>query len=198
MPVWCCSIGCTGTGAWFTKAGSNMPAPQNVLRCEYNWNGDFVWYNLSGVDGVNANVSMQYSSCDEETHCNVDFARCPFTTIPAGKGWTCGSTKVDANCKSCSSFGSFSPCQLAGCGYSDPATMCTCRKWWRDNHCALEWCNWIRQGDCNMYCWAYDELTLDPDAADCAGQTHPNPQNPLRRCNKTKEGNLVVSIKEVF
>jgi len=200
FPVWCCSK-CTGTGAWFTKVGSVMPGPQDVLRVEYNWNGDGhqIWYNLSGVDGVNANVSLRYTGCDQETHCNIDVAKCPYALTPAGKGVTCGAAKVESNCESCSGLDGFSACDLAGCGTSKDSTVCACRRWWRDNPCALKWSDYIRSGDCDIYAWAYDELVLEPGGADCSGgNVKPNPVNPLRVCGKTKTGNLVVSVKKLF
>ena len=196
--MWCCSRGCIGAGAWFTKTKTSMAAPQNVLRVEYNWNGDAIWYNLSGVDGVNSNVSVVYTSCQQETHCNVDLSKCPFKETPAGAGATCSAAKVYDNCKDCAGLDGLSACQLAGCGYSDPGTMCKCRRWWRDDPCALKWCDWLRQGDCDMYCWAYDELTLDPTVTDCTGHLTPNPEKPLRTCRKTADGNLVVTVTKVM
>ena len=201
MPVWCCSTGpipCPGTGAWFTKVESVMPGPQNVLRVEYNWNDPQIWYNLSGVDGVNANVSLRYTDCDQETHCNIDIDNCPYASTPAGKGLTCGAAKVEGNCKSCSGLDGFSACDLAGCGTSDSSKMCACRRWWRDDPCALKWSEYIRNGDCDIYAWAYDELVLDPGVSDCTKHLKPNPVQPLRVCRKTKTGSLVVHITKVF
>lgn len=180
-----------------------MHAPDRVIRAEWNWNGggDNIWFNLSGVDGVNANMTMSYTSCPSiSTACNVQAKACPVQLSQIGSGSTCASAKSLAHCHDCGSIpgSSHTACELAGCGYSDASEVCECRRWWNENPCALNWCNYLRNNDCDMYCWAYDELVLkDSTATDCLN-TQPNPKDPLRTCKKTADGDLIISITSVF
>ena len=124
---------CVGTGAWVTEKGVTMQYPDKVMRTEYNWNTNADWqnisYNLSGVDGINAGMIMEYTGpkCNNAvTQCVIDINTrspespngCPWQDLDNGS-YSCGSTKYH-----CSGEG----CNLAGCGYSDPVTMLECRK----------------------------------------------------------------------
>jgi len=201
LPAW----GNTGSGAWVTKPGATMAAPGPVLRAEYNYydkETKGVWYNLSGVEGVNSNMTMHYSGCPSEpsTSCNVKASDCPYAAVQIdGGGTSCASLKNPRDCGTCTGAAGHSACDLAGCGYSDDKTTCICRQWWRDNQCAQAWCQYLHN-DCNIYCWAYDELIIAPGdwGETCKNHATNNPRNPLRRCANTTDGNLIVAITAVF
>lgn len=193
---------CPGTGAWVTEQGIIMEAPNKVMRAEYNWNTNSNWknisYNLSGVDGINAAMTMEYTGPECKgvalTQCNIDINTrsndnlygCPWEDHDSGS-FSCGSVKY--HCEG-------EDCDMAGCGYSDPDNILKCRRWWATNPQALEWKNYLQKnpsGACDMYAWAYDELIFDPST----GKTTDNPINPLRSCTLTQQGNLNISILKV-
>jgi len=49
-----------GVKAWVTQAGVDMPASEQALLYEFNLTGDQLWWDLSAVDGLNANAVMSY------------------------------------------------------------------------------------------------------------------------------------------
>lgn len=228
---WCAGNSCPGAGAWFTKGTSfPMTAPQNVLRAEFNFNNRYdptkkqqtpqIYYNLSGVDGVNANASMEYISNDASvpctnalTSCLIDITDpssaasssalpCPVSLITTSSGAKACPSPIYLNrCKSprCAVT---SGCTEAGCGSSLEADMCGCRHWWQTNQCAEDWKNFIQKNDktCNIYAWAYDEFLLkNPSNASCdKDNLYDNPIVPLRQCNMTPQGVLRVTIYNVI
>ncbi|PKN87967.1 MAG: hypothetical protein CVU51_04815 [Deltaproteobacteria bacterium HGW-Deltaproteobacteria-1] len=54
----------SGTTTWVTKKGVTMPAPQKVMLYEFTAPllGD-INYDISAVDGLNANATMTYTGC---------------------------------------------------------------------------------------------------------------------------------------
>ena len=89
---------CGGSGLYFTIAPENphkydytLLGPDAISRIEYNINGDgSLYFNLSGVDGLNARYSMEVINdlCEGEgeggmitSKCNIDIDQCSLNTI---------------------------------------------------------------------------------------------------------------------
>ena len=56
----------SGTTTWVTKTGIDMPAPEKVMLYEFNISAPLdgnINYNISAVDGLNANATMSYTGC---------------------------------------------------------------------------------------------------------------------------------------
>lgn len=204
MPAWCSGSICPGTGGWVTRKGIDMPAPEHVMRFEMNFNSSSLWYNLSGVDGINANMIMQYTGCPE-TKCLVDLHDespehpngCPWPSKAFGAN-VCSAPKFPPGCdpKKMITYGegetkeTKSECDWAGCGYADEKTKCLCHYFWKTNPNAIRWNNYLRHnpsGECDMYSWAYGEKELKPDTSvDCCRDVknccdHPR-SDPRTRC----------------
>jgi len=102
---------CSGNGGWIgydcyldgsfykCKSGSDNGFPYWPNRFEPNFNPlkEVIFYNLSGVDGVNVNMKMtSLGTCDEKdksTVCNVNLAQCPY---PDHENQTC-----ESQCQAC-------------------------------------------------------------------------------------------------
>lgn len=101
QPEWCFDEGgkrtCSGNGGWIgidceerigeglkCKSGQENGFPWWPNRFEPNFNNlnDVVFYNLSGVDGLNVNMKMfstgTCSEFDKKTECNLDLKSCPY------------------------------------------------------------------------------------------------------------------------
>jgi hypothetical protein len=55
---------CPGTGAWITGEKDNMSSVDGVTKVEYNNNGHALWFDVSAVDGLNTNISTDYTGKD--------------------------------------------------------------------------------------------------------------------------------------
>ena len=56
----------SGTTTWITKTGITMPAPEKVMLYEFNISAPLdgnITYDISAVDGLNANATMTYTGC---------------------------------------------------------------------------------------------------------------------------------------
>jgi len=56
----------SGTTTWVTKEGITMPAPEKVMLYEFNISVPLdgnITYDISAVDGLNANATMTYTGC---------------------------------------------------------------------------------------------------------------------------------------
>jgi hypothetical protein len=56
----------SGTTTWVTKTGIDMPAPEKVMLYEFNISAPLdgnITYDISAVDGLNANATMNYTGC---------------------------------------------------------------------------------------------------------------------------------------
>ena len=56
----------SGTTTWVTKTGITMPAPEKVMLYEFNISAPLdgnITYDISAVDGLNANATMNYTGC---------------------------------------------------------------------------------------------------------------------------------------
>jgi len=56
----------SGTTTWVTKTGVTMPAPEKVMLYEFNISAPLdgnITYDISAVDGLNANATMTYTGC---------------------------------------------------------------------------------------------------------------------------------------
>lgn len=65
-----------GTKGWVTKKGVSMPASERALLFEYNVQAKEVYWDLSAVDGLNANGTMNYEGpgCAGSVNCKCDSA----------------------------------------------------------------------------------------------------------------------------
>ena len=65
-----------GTKGWVTKKGVSMPASERALLFEYNVQSKEVYWDLSAVDGLNANATMNYEGpgCAGSVNCKCDSA----------------------------------------------------------------------------------------------------------------------------
>ncbi len=65
-----------GTKGWVTKKGVSMPASERALLFEYNIQSKEVYWDLSAVDGLNANGTMNYEGpgCAGALNCKCDDA----------------------------------------------------------------------------------------------------------------------------
>lgn len=64
-----------GVVAWATKKGVQMPAPEPVTVYEYNLDSaqKIIWFDLSGVNGINTNATMVYEGpgCGNDINCGT-------------------------------------------------------------------------------------------------------------------------------
>ena len=69
------SAATAGVVAWVTKTGISMPAPEPVTVFEYNLASanKEIWFDLSAVNGVNANATMTYegTGCGSDVKCKT-------------------------------------------------------------------------------------------------------------------------------
>ena len=65
-----------GTKAWVTQKGVSMPASERSLLFEYNVQATEVYWDLSAVDGLNANGTMTYEGpgCADAVNCGCSSA----------------------------------------------------------------------------------------------------------------------------
>lgn len=99
-PQWCFDENgkrvCSGNGGWIgidceesdlgllCKSGQTNGYPWWPNRFEPNFNNlnDVIFYNLSGVDGLNVNMKMfstgKCAEFDKKTECNLDLKKCPY------------------------------------------------------------------------------------------------------------------------
>ena len=65
-----------GTKGWVTRKGVAMPASERALLFEYNVQATEVYWDLSAVDGLNANGTMSYEGpgCAGSVNCKCDSA----------------------------------------------------------------------------------------------------------------------------
>jgi len=79
-----------GVKAWVTPVGTQMPASEWTLLYEYNLTPTGVWWDLSAVDGLNANATMAYAGpgCSNKLDCGCDvpMPRMCMTNIAAYDG----------------------------------------------------------------------------------------------------------------
>ena len=101
LPEWCFDEAgrriCSGNGGWIgidcegdsekgyhCKSGTDNGYPYWPNRFEPNFNhlNEVIFYNLSGVDGLNVNMRMfSTGTCadfDKQTTCNLDLHQCPY------------------------------------------------------------------------------------------------------------------------
>lgn len=160
---WCTNGFCPGTGGWVVPEGKTMLAPESVMRFEFNWNGDGINYNLSGVDGINANMEMSYTGCSELTSCNIPLGDCPFKRAVGGVN-TCSAPKFKPFCGDAQETvnGIFkTDCEWLGCGFSSEPLKCRCHFYRKNNENGKKWDDYIlknKNGKCNIYSWAYGEF----------------------------------------
>lgn len=85
---------CGGAGIYFTEAPENpdkydniVVGPDAISRIEYNINGGAIYFNLSGVDGINARYSIDIQNrlcCNGDglySQCNIDLDSCYDKTV---------------------------------------------------------------------------------------------------------------------
>lgn len=79
-----------GVKAWVTQKGADMPASERTLLYEYNLTPNVLYWDLSAVDGLNANATMSYEGpgCGSEANCscNRPMPRVCQTNIDAFEG----------------------------------------------------------------------------------------------------------------
>jgi len=164
---WCTNGLCTGAGGWVVPEGREMLAPESVMRFEFNWNGDAINYNLSGVDGINANMRMTYTGCSDFTVCNIPLTDCPFKRTVNGVN-TCSAPKFKPFCTDNPETvnGVFkTDCEWMGCGFSSEPIKCRCHFYRKNNENGVKWDDYIlnnNSGTCNIYSWAYGEFRPKP------------------------------------
>ena len=166
---------CSGSGGWIgvdcipnengvgykCKSGQENGGPYWPGRFEPNFNplNDVIFYNLSGVDGLNVNMKMfSTGTCgdfDKLTTCNLDLSKCPYPDIQNG---TCPS-----QCQACNRIrsGQF-PSIWNKNDFIDPSTG-----------------NMV---DCNLIC-AAGPICQDRFHVECAQRVEGSNQN----CCKTGE-----------
>jgi hypothetical protein len=175
MPVWCDGANCPGTGGWVTTKGVDMPAPERVMRFELNFNADSVWYNLSAVDGLNANMILKYTGCpDKETAVTISLDNCPWSSTVQGQR-TCPAPKFPPGCDPEKMITiadvTKSECDWAGCGYDSEPIKCRCHYFWKTNENAIKWTDYILNnpdgGRADLYTWAYGEKTMNTNSQCC-------------------------------
>lgn len=230
----CGTDGCTGSGMWFTRTDTNLPTDaSNIYRVPPATRMEFscdiksknVYFNLSGVDGLNANLYVDYtgtkpcnkrlSYCDKGETLMKD---CPFPEndpiVP--KDWnfnTCLSpakysdlpTSQSSNPEVKAIYNDLSSAICgeaicAGCGTSDKTAMCECRKWWQKDDYALKWKSYVQSGNnCNIYSWAYDELIItDPNCTCPNCPSVPNKIFPLLNCPMDESGSIRIKVTKVL
>jgi hypothetical protein len=197
-PYWCFDQGgkriCAGVGAYFTRAGQDMPVTDGVMRLEYNVNNNQLWYNLSAVDGINANLTMTYTGegCQDRTRaCLTDLLACPHNAVFAGGVRSCPALKKwpTSVAEACAQQGGdlhgHSVTEMAGCGWTDAANKEMCHRWYGQNACALGWLRYLQEGkgtECAAYGWAYDEKKWRPGDSFDKGNPPDNNVKPLVVC----------------
>lgn len=185
-PVWCSPVPpqkngvatfCKGTGGWIVPMGIEKPDPGGLSRFEINFNdvsptGNKVYYNLSGVDGVNSMMEINHSSCPSlVSSCSINLDTCPEDfkgTVGIGLQTpgpikTCLSTKSALSIAESKGLVDVNPMvtisgvekrrdEWAGCDTSMENTKCRCHMFWDDNsnvqdktlkYNAKAWTDWI-------------------------------------------------------
>jgi len=94
----------SGTTTWVTKTGITMPAPEKVMLYEFNISAPIdgnITYDISAVDGLNANATMTYTGCSptQEKACRTNISAyngtndgCPYIMQFSGQN-TCPNPK---------------------------------------------------------------------------------------------------------
>ncbi|MDD4356722.1 MAG: Ig domain-containing protein [Smithellaceae bacterium] len=94
----------SGTTTWITKTGITMPAPEKVMLYEFNISAPidgYITYDISAVDGLNANATMTYTGCSplKQKECRTNISAydgtndgCPYIMQFSGQN-TCPNPK---------------------------------------------------------------------------------------------------------
>lgn len=202
--------GVTGTFPNGVPSGDHF----RLGRVEFNPNGGDatsptkkeMWLNLSGVDAVNAPLTVSYSACAAappgapagpatlEYQMLSGYAQCP----PKSQAALGVNGAVLKSCVAPKYYGSVSNAAMAGCGTDDETVKCQCRHWWAADADATEWNAFCHRAPTDIYAWAYDEFVLDQptDPASCATKT--NPHKVLGKCPMTRDGSINVRVQSVF
>ena len=188
-PSWCYGDGnknCPGTRAWFSRADvTGLHANNGYTGIEPNFNSsNSIDYDISGVDGLNANVTVEYTGdCGGvETYkkCLTKLDNCYSLTTKNGV----------RTCLSPSQISNSNP--MAGCqtGSMDDPVQCKkkmdCHKWWAESTDGQKWLNFVQKnkcGECDAYGWAYDEMTYED--GDCPYTKNCDPGKPIGPCDYT-------------
>lgn len=189
-PAWCYGNGnknCPGVRAWFTRSNvTGLQANNGYTGIEPNFNaGNSIDYDISGVDGLNANVTVEYTGdcggIQTYKKCLTKLDECYSLTTKNGVK-TCLSPSNISN-----------PNPMAGCstGSMDDPIQCqkkmNCHKWWAENEDGQKWLNFVQKnecGECDAYGWAYDEMTYKD--GDCPYTNNCDPGQPIGPCDYNK------------
>eukprot|EP00392_Amoebophrya_sp_AT5.2_P001018 g1020.t1 len=173
--------------------------PRATARVEYNVNTNTrAWYNLSLVDGINANLWLQYWLWDgaewkkeQERRCLTDMDSCPRNLKKKdsdGKVYTCMNPRELYIDKPGTPDN-----DLSGCGEPRPGGNKPCHVWWNSNSEALAWKKWMQQKTkCDAYAWAYDEKVCKNPK--CDGGYVDNPVHPLLTTDYTNDRAKLVTV----
>lgn len=199
-PSWCFGKGnntCPGVRSWFTQANVKQDVHANNgytgLECNFNA-GKSIDYDISGVDGLNANITVEYTGKCGNTNtykkCLIELDNCSSMATKNGVN-TClsPSQKPGAN-------------DLAGCGlptvtHSNTDPWCTkkmaCHKWWADSDEGQKWLKFLQQntsGECDAYGWAFDEMLYKDGDVPIGDNCDPGPEGGPVRTNNIVNPNI--------
>lgn len=212
---------CAGTRSWFTPVVKNpggVKANEFFTGFEFNFsnNGGGPDYDISAVDGINANITVEYTGeckgLERKKSLLVNMDSCPkqFQRDGSMDGpKSCVSPKYDYTL-------SLGDLNMAGCPYGSNTKGCTqgkatgqdctcgdscdkkldCHKWWvNSDKPGVAWANYVQKtckGGSDSYAWAYDEkLYKDGDTA-YSCNCDPGPPNqtggiPVTGCAQSGE-----------
>lgn len=193
-PSWCFGKGnntCPGVRVWFTQANvteQDIHANNGYSGIEVNFNAEqSIDYDISGVDGLNANITVEYTGKCGNTNtykkCLINLDNCPSMATKNGvKTCLSPSQKSGAN--------DLSGCGLPNVTHSNTDPWCikkmACHKWWADDPEGQNWLKFVQQnksGECDAYGWAFDEMVYKDGDVPIGNNCDPGPKNGTPRVN---------------
>jgi len=199
---------------WYTPLNSNkifLGGPEYQSSAEFTIDNNKVWYDITAVEGISAGIMMNYRSNNNdgnnnEVICNpdkpiYDFLNpeknnytlyvnntLGFNTILSDK-WTAPKIKNISK--------EYSDKTLASCPGIVADTIQgqhDCRRFYANSYEKdgtdnknLSYCNWLKQNNCQGYCWAMDEWQCNDKNCGWGGDNQPlNSAEIYEKGNKDK------------
>jgi len=191
-----------GTRAWVTRTGldpSRIVAAMSWSLFEFNITPEGPDYDLSGVDGLNANMTVEFTgACGAQATRKAilpELAMCPqggwrkdnFTGVTscAAPKWT-----LLGNDRDLAACGVGANCQGCVCGPNCKRKM-DCHRWWNTDSRGIGWRDFVQKlcpAGSDAYAWAYDEMLWKEGDSAWTCNCDPGPSDQSRSESSTPSG----------